>query len=85
MGCLASLTMNKKFVSLTPPFTPDECDVRHVQPYEAIKAYICPYCSNDIEAGLGHEVVVPKASAEDRRHFHSGCWNRYLNLYKKSL
>lgn len=79
------MAKQKKFQSLMPPFTPDECDVRHVQPYEASKIYVCPYCSNTIEVGLGHEVVLPKDSIEDRRHFHSGCWNRYLNSYKKSL
>ncbi len=66
-----------------PPYMPDDCEVRHVQPYEANKNYICPYCNNNIEIGLGHEVVVPCDSVEDRRHFHSGCWKRYLNNYKK--
>lgn len=66
-----------------PPHTPDDCDVRHVQPYEATKEYICPYCNNTIAIGLGHEVVLPRDFIEDRRHFHSGCWNRYLARFNK--
>jgi len=66
-----------------PPHTPDDCDVRHVQPYEAIKEYVCPYCSSTIEPGLGHEVVLPREAIDDRRHFHSGCWTKYLNQYSR--
>lgn len=74
-----------KFKSVMAPHLPDDCEVKHVQPYEASKIYICPYCNNDIEIGLGHEVVVPIEHVDDRRHFHSGCWNRYLDQFKKSL
>lgn len=73
-----------KHKSLMPPHLPNDCEIRHVQPYEANKIYICPYCNNDIEIGLGHEVVVPINFVEDRRHFHSGCWNRYLERFKRS-
>ena len=41
----------------------DAVDVRHVQPYEAVKPYRCPGCDHDIRAGEGHEVVVPRRSA----------------------
>ena len=34
-------------------------DVRHVQPYEAVKPYRCPGCDHEIRPGEGHEVVVP--------------------------
>lgn len=67
-----------------PPFTPDDCDVRHVQPYEAVKDYTCPFCSSKVQEGIGHEVVVPRESVEDRRHFHSGCWSKYLSRYIKA-
>jgi hypothetical protein len=50
--------------------------VRHVQPYEAVKAYRCPGCDHDIRAGEGHEVVVPVRAPDDRRHWHTGCWHR---------
>jgi len=55
---------------------PDALDVRHVQPYEAVKTYRCPGCDHEIPPGLGHEVVVPLAHPEDRRHWHSSCWHR---------
>ena len=48
--------------------------VRHMQPYEAVKAYRCPGCDHEIRAGEGHEVVVPVDSPADRRHWHTGCW-----------
>ena len=54
----------------------DALDVRHVQPYQAVKAYRCPGCDHEIPPGLGHEVVVPRDAPEDRRHWHSSCWHR---------
>ncbi|MFM7224729.1 MAG: hypothetical protein ACKO1Y_04740 [Actinomycetota bacterium] len=55
---------------------PDAVDVRHVQPYQAVKTYRCPGCDHEIRPGEGHEVVVPRAAPEDRRHWHTGCWHR---------
>jgi hypothetical protein len=54
----------------------DQLDVRHVQPYEAIKTYRCPGCDHEIPPGQGHEVVVPHGAPEDRRHWHTSCWHR---------
>jgi hypothetical protein len=51
-------------------------EVRHVQPYQAVKPYTCPGCNHEIAAGLGHEVVVPTLAPDLRRHWHSGCWHR---------
>ena len=51
-------------------------DVRHVQPYQAVKPYRCPGCDHEIPPGLGHEVVVPRDAPEDRRHWHTSCWHR---------
>lgn len=53
-----------------------EVDVRHVQPYEAVKPYRCPGCDHDIRTGEGHEVVVPRRDPQERRHWHTGCWHR---------
>lgn len=53
-----------------------EVTVRHMQPYEAVKAYRCPGCDHEIRPGEGHEVVVPVDSPADRRHWHNGCWFR---------
>jgi hypothetical protein len=54
----------------------DSVDVRHVQPYEAVKLYRCPGCDHEIRPGEGHEVVVPRAAPDQRRHWHTGCWHR---------
>ncbi len=51
-------------------------DVRHVQPYQAVKTYRCPGCDHEIRPGEGHEVVVPRGVPQARRHWHSGCWHR---------
>jgi len=53
-----------------------DLEVRHVQPYEATKAYRCPGCDHEIPPGTGHEVVVPLAAPELRRHWHTSCWSR---------
>lgn len=73
------MAKSKKFRSVMPPYSPEDCEVSHVQPYQALKEYICPFCNGTIPKGLGHEVAVPKENPEDRRHFHSGCWRTYTN------
>ena len=57
---------------------PDAIDVRHVQPYEAVKEYRCPGCDHEIRKGEGHEVVVPRHAPTERRHWHTGCWRQEL-------
>ena len=51
-------------------------EVRRVQPYDAIKAYRCPGCNQEIREGEGHVVVVPLRTPDDRRHWHHSCWGR---------
>jgi hypothetical protein len=58
-------------------------EVRHVQPYQADKAYRCPGCDHEIRLGEGHEVVVPLDAPQDRRHWHTGCWHREAKRVKK--
>ena len=53
-----------------------EIDVRRVQPYEALKQYICPGRNRDIPAGMGHVVTVPRNAPDLRRHWHHACWQR---------
>jgi len=53
-----------------------EIEVRRVQPYEAVKAYVCPGCHRDIGAGTGHLVAVPIEAPDLRRHWHRSCWDR---------
>ena len=57
-------------------FDPDDIEVRHIQPYQAVKTYRCPGCDHTIAAGEGHKVVVPRQAPEERRHWHTGCWHR---------
>ena len=52
----------------------EEVEVRAVQPYQAVKIYLCPGCNNDIPRGMGHVVVVPLDAPDLRRHWHHGCW-----------
>lgn len=52
----------------------DDEVVSPIQPYQARKKYLCPGCESDIEAGVGHLVVVPTESPDLRRHWHRGCW-----------
>ncbi len=51
-----------------------DVEVRRVQPYQAVKTYRCPGCSQDIAAGTGHVVVVPVEAPDLRRHWHAPCW-----------
>jgi len=55
---------------------PDAVEVRHVQPYQAVKTYRCPGCDHEIRPGEGHAVVVPVDDPGSRRHWHTGCWHR---------
>ena len=53
-------------------------EVKSIQPYQAVKKYICPGCNRDIPAGLGHVVIVPIEAPDLRRHWHRGCWNKRI-------
>lgn len=50
--------------------------VQPVQPYQAVKPYLCPGCDLIIEPGTGHLVVVPSRAPHLRRHWHRGCWHK---------
>jgi hypothetical protein len=62
----------------------DPVEVRHVQPYQALKRYRCPGCDHLIEPGQGHEVVVPVDHPGERRHWHTGCWTRHTRRRRRS-
>src|SRR5258707_15048365 len=38
------------------------------------RRYRCPYCEGAIEPGTVHVVAFRSGEAEDRRHYHAGCW-----------
>ena len=40
------------------------------------KRYRCPYCEGWIQPGTVHIVAFPEGQAEDRRHYHTPCWER---------
>ena len=52
----------------------DDVEVRRIQPYEAVKEYLCPGCNQEIRVGVGHVVVVPVREPDLRRHWHHACW-----------
>jgi hypothetical protein len=59
---------------MDPAFDDPDVEIRRVQPYEALKAYVCPGCNQDIPTGTGHLVAVPPSAPDLRRHWHRGCW-----------
>lgn len=57
-----------------PSLDDEEFEVRRIQPFQALKAYLCPGCNQEIPEGLGHLVVVPLDAPDLRRHWHTACW-----------
>ena len=51
-------------------------EIHRVQPYQALKEYLCPGCNQEIRVGVGHVVVVPLAEPAHRRHWHTPCYER---------
>ncbi|MGH9041632.1 MAG: hypothetical protein ACRDZ3_15540 [Acidimicrobiia bacterium] len=74
---MAPSAPRRRYRREVPP-SPEEVEVRHVQPYEALKTYRCPGCDQEIPPGTGHKVVVPLAAPDLRRHWHSACWWRVI-------
>ncbi len=57
--------------------------VQSVPATNAVKAYVCPGCQQNVAVGVPHVVVWPHeprlgslSPVEDRRHWHSPCWTR---------
>jgi hypothetical protein len=42
------------------------------------RAYRCPGCDHEIRPGTAHLVVMPEGSVDDRRHWHTPCWQREM-------
>ncbi|SDE13192.1 ATP/GTP-binding protein [Rhodococcus tukisamuensis] len=56
----------------------EQYQVRQIPGARATKTYRCPGCDHEIRPGVAHLVAWPAdaiGGAEDRRHWHSGCWN----------
>ena len=49
-----------------------------IQPYQAVKEYLCPGCEHIIPPGTFHVVVIPDDTVDMRRHWHHGCWHKEL-------
>lgn len=52
---------------------------RHMGAAAARKFYVCPGCNQNIPPGIAHIVAWPRdygGRADDRRHWHRGCWDR---------
>ncbi|MGC0363204.1 hypothetical protein ABH922_001188 [Rhodococcus sp. 27YEA15] len=51
--------------------------VRPIPGANATKSYRCPGCDHDIRPGVAHVVTWPSepGGAEERRHWHTGCWS----------
>ncbi|MFE1513790.1 hypothetical protein [Corynebacterium bovis] len=56
----------------------EEYLMRRMGASSARKFYVCPGCHQNIPPGVAHVVAWPDTSrgAEDRRHWHTGCWER---------
>lgn len=53
--------------------------VRSVSGSSATKTYRCPGCNQEIRPGTPHVVVWDVdevGGGEDRRHWHTACWDR---------
>lgn len=57
--------------------------VRSVPGAAAVKTYRCPGCSQVVSPGTPHVVAWPAepglltaSGLEERRHWHTGCWQR---------
>ncbi|MFT4189538.1 MAG: hypothetical protein QM621_13300 [Aeromicrobium sp.] len=58
--------------------------VRRLTGATSHKAYVCPGCHREIPAGMAHVVVWPDeatsfvhaSGVDERRHWHTACWER---------
>lgn len=57
--------------------------VRTIPGARAVKTYTCPGCQHIVQLGTPHVVAWPAepslgsaSGLEERRHWHTGCWNR---------
>jgi len=56
-----------------------EYEVRQVPGVRAVKNYRCPGCDQEIRPGTAHVVVWRPGDEDDRRHWHTPCWNNRAN------
>ena len=49
--------------------------VRSVAGTASPRPYRCPGCDQELRAGTPHVVAWPEGRPDDRRHWHSACWD----------
>jgi len=59
-------------------------EYRVAVPRPSEKTYVCPGCQREVDGRVTHIVAWPadglfgpEAAAEQRRHWHTGCWNTH--------
>ncbi len=59
--------------------------IRRVTGSAATKPYRCPGCDQEIRPATPHTVAYVSGNLEDRRHWHTACWNTDRKLYKREM
>jgi hypothetical protein len=49
--------------------------VRRVAGTASARAYRCPGCDQELRPGTPHVVAWPEGGPDDRRHWHTACWD----------
>ena len=57
--------------------------VRRVAGSAATKPYRCPGCDQEIRTATPHTVAYLIGQLEDRRHWHTPCWNTNRKKFKR--
>lgn len=66
----------RRDIFVQDPLTRTTAEYRRVQPFQARKQYVCPGCNQEIRVGAGHVVIVPLSEPDNRRHWHTPCFER---------
>ena len=48
--------------------------VRRVAGTSSARSYRCPGCDQELRPGTPHVVAWPEGQPDDRRHWHTACW-----------
>ena len=49
--------------------------VRRVAGTASARSYRCPGCDQELRPGTPHVVAWPDGQPDDRRHWHTACWD----------
>ena len=59
--------------------------VRKISGSTSNKPYRCPGCDQEIRPATPHTVAYVMGELEDRRHWHTPCWNSDRKKHKRDL